>query len=330
MVDSARVPRVAAPEPTRCHQAATQGPVASDRLGRVGGTARVEPAALRQDRRDEQLIGLDQHEERPGGDTPDGLHVHPFADVPDEPDCGRCDRLARGACPSSRASTRARRRSYSVASSAYSACAAGGFARTSTSTPSGRSPRVPATWPRSLRLTRLRVTAPPTARETTNPTRGGSSRRVPTRTACTTTRCPPARRPRSARRISVESRSRCRAESIPSGVVALMPTGWRGPYGGDPPGWRDRHGWPCGGGSRASWRGDGCWAGRCACSRCSPMGFVDERRSSRFDHDEAFASATLDSWSFVVDEAESKDRLRRPARRTGNGGGHTKPPVETD
>lgn len=43
-------------------------------------------------------------------------------------------------------------------------------------------------------------------------------------------------------------------------------TGWRDPCCGGSPGSRDRHGCASAGGSRGSWRDDGCSAGRCACS----------------------------------------------------------------
>ena len=50
----------------------------------------------------------------------------------------------------------------------------------------------------------------------------------------------------------------------------LRPTASRGPCAGGSPGWRDRHAYACGDGSRAYGHDDDCWAGKCACSRVVP------------------------------------------------------------
>ena len=52
------------------------------------------------------------------------------------------------------------------------------------------------------------------------------------------------------------------------------------PWRGGSPGWRGRRGCACADGSRASWRGDGCWAGRCACSRRTPLGKGERSRAA--------------------------------------------------
>ena len=66
------------------------------------------------------------------------------------------------------------------------AAAAGGFARTTRSTPVGMPGSRSATSARSRRLVRLRTTAPPTALDTTKPTRGGRPARASVTVAWTT------------------------------------------------------------------------------------------------------------------------------------------------
>ena len=80
-------------------------------------------------------------------------------------------------------------------SSAVVAPPAAGVARTTRSHPSGTMPSRAATRWRSTRLVRVRSTAPPTALDTTKPTRGGSPARVSARWAWTTMRRPPERLP---------------------------------------------------------------------------------------------------------------------------------------
>lgn len=81
---------------------------------------------------------------------------------------------------------------------------------------------------------------------------------------------------------------------------ALRRPGWRGPCGDVRPEWRGLRAWTCGRGSRASCGDGGCWAGRCACSRCSPLGLVDDVKS-RLDLDGAHAAG-------AVHAADGRDR----------------------
>ena len=130
---------------------------------------------------------------------------------------------------------------------------------------------------RRTRLVRFRVTAPPTALETTKPTRAGvvdgSGRQhqhgavsgVDDAAAAPPERAPPA--PRRWRRSPSAVRSRCAAGSTRPCSSRLRRTVRSGPCGGERPGSRDRRGCASAGGSRGSWPGGGCSAGRCACSR---------------------------------------------------------------
>ena len=58
---------------------------------------------------------------------------------------------------------------------------------------------------------------------------------------------------------------------MPAARRPLRPRARSGPCDGGQPRWRDQRACACADGSRASWRGDGCSAGRCACSRGSPL-----------------------------------------------------------
>lgn len=75
--------------------------------------------------------------------------------------------------------------------------AAAGLARITTSTPGGRCESRSAISARSRRFVRLRMTAFPTALETTKPTRGGSPERATERRALTTSNLLPDRMPRT-------------------------------------------------------------------------------------------------------------------------------------
>jgi hypothetical protein len=169
--------------------------------------------------------------------------------------------------------TRLRQRSSSSPRSRYVAPAAAGRARTTTTSPAAsRSTRARIRW-RRRRFTRLRVTAGPTARDTTKPTRPGSTRSSPlvalstfVAIQCTTTSGPPARRPRrTARWNSAAELRRWLAESTP--WPGLRQRGSCDPCDGEPTGSRDRRGCASAGGSRAPCAGGGCSAGTCACSR---------------------------------------------------------------
>jgi len=138
---------------------------------------------------------------------------------------------------------------------------------------------------------RLRTTAGPSARPRANATRGGvvmpggSSMYVHHRTPAR------ARWPSAAKRANAR-RSRMRQ---------IKPTDGAGP-------WRDvtsarhgRRGCSSGGGSRASWPGDGCWVGRCA-SRSPP-------RAARGQH-----------WSTLnVRKARCKNTSKRQNSRSDYG-----------
>ena len=120
---------------------------------------------------------------------------------------------------------------------------------------------------------RLRTTALPTALETTKPTRAGCPAGASVRRAWTTTSRLPDLIPRTATEKSAERRRRWRAGSTrgPDQQSSwIRPRASRGPCGDARRGSRDRRASTSAGGSRACGRDDGCWAGRCACSRCSP------------------------------------------------------------
>lgn len=143
-----------------------------------------------------------------------------------------------------------------------------------------------ARW-RNRRLTWLRVTAPPTALETTKPTRGcrrpppftppgtllgtllGTTRPSEDSRKWTTINRPPQRRPRrTTSRNSTGEVKRLREESTP-GWTHLRQRGGRGPCDGERRAQRDRPACACADGSRASCDDGGCSAGTCACSTYS-------------------------------------------------------------
>lgn len=100
---------------------------------------------------------------------------------------------------------------------------------------------------------------------------------------------PAARFPLVARRKSSDLLKRAAAGNTGGGRIRRK--GLRGLYGGDRRGWNVRRGWPSGGGSHASSRGDGCSAGRCACSRSTPLG--SSTRVCRLDQDGRLLFAEL-------------------------------------
>lgn len=125
-------------------------------------------------------------------------------------------------------------------------------------------------------MTTLRSTAPPTAFDTTKPTRTGavwvgqfSPSTVSAGTGwgcatCTTNRRLPARLPfDTAREKSLPRRIRCRAGSTATTKRRFR----RDPCGAGLPGWLAPRGCAYADGSRAPWRACDCWAGRSACSR---------------------------------------------------------------
>ena len=112
---------------------------------------------------------------------------------------------------------------------------------------------------RSRRRTRLRTTAGPRARPSANATRGGVAMPGGSRMYVHHSTPARARWPSAAKRANAR-RSRMRQ---------IKPTDGGGPWRGVTSARPGRRGCSSGGGSRASWPGDGCWVGRCA-SRSPP------------------------------------------------------------
>ncbi len=166
---------------------------------------------------------------------------------------------------------RFRVRSRSAANAHVVEPAAAGVARRATKAPTGNPPRRSRMRWRNLRLTRLRVTAFPTALETTSPTCGGLV--LPSTTLrCATTVDAAARRPRTARVKSVEAVMRLAEGStqVPTRVVdgsTVRRKARRDPCGDGRQGSNAPPESACATGNRGSWPAVGCWAGRCACSR---------------------------------------------------------------
>ena len=125
-----------------------------------------------------------------------------------------------------------------------------------------------ATSARSRRLVRLRTTAPPTALDTTKPTRGGWPARASVWVAWTTSSLDPARRPPEERTADVKS-ARSRSRFGAGSTADLRRRARSGPCGDERRGCCDPHGCASADGSRGSWPGGGCSAGKSACSRCS-------------------------------------------------------------
>jgi hypothetical protein len=148
---------------------------------------------------------------------------------------------------------------------ALDASAAGGNARTTNDPCNGRVPRRSRTMWRNRLVTRCLTTELPTALLTTNPTvvwtTSGRGK------AYTTTVRRAALRPRRVTRRKSSPRVSRAAGGSTAEVDPVRPTASRAPCGGERRGSRGRRGCACAGGSRASWPGDGCWAGRFACSR---------------------------------------------------------------
>lgn len=125
--------------------------------------------------------------------------------------------------------SRSRAESRSAPSSLELAAAAAGSARTTTTAPTGSRANRGASWWRSRRLTRVRMTAPPTALLTTSPARGGGAGVAVETNTCTTSSGRPARRPRrTARAKSAGRRNRWGAGSMAGSGrqlgAALAPT----------------------------------------------------------------------------------------------------------
>lgn len=153
VIDAAGGPGMTAREAADGEPGSAQRTVPLQGDQRVLRTARVVPAARRRPGGDGELVEAD---ESPEDLTGKGTEVH--AGVPHRRTAVR------------RAEPRSSRSCSNVAA------AAAGLARTTTRPPSGTVSSASITRPRNLRRTRFRTTAPPTARDTTNPTcRPGSS-----------------------------------------------------------------------------------------------------------------------------------------------------------
>lgn len=295
VVHAAGRPRVAPAEPTNGEPGAAQRPVAPDGDHRVLRAARVVLAARRREGRDEPLVYPQQSEQRPPR-QPDQKHAgrpDPCGQRAEHDTCrahssrraiggkdrhrhaarAHDDARARGPVPRRAPRVGSAPRATAVGSAEvksdmscpYVAAADGGRARTTTSAPSGSIARDSITTPRSLRRTLLRTTAPPTDRATTMPTcvpaRSGTGRQ------CTTSVVRPARAPRR----TVASKSADRRIRSAAGSK-IRRTARNGPCAGVPRGWPGPRGCAFAGGSRASWLGAGCSAGRCASTRQTPLG----------------------------------------------------------
>ena len=239
-IQAARVPRVAAQQAPAGEPAPSERSVRRDGLDGVGRARGIEAAARTEQRGDQELISAEQQDHHPG-------HGRPFA----------------GAAEGVNAASA---RSSASASSAEDAVAAAGRARTTSRVPGGRASKRAATRCRSRRRTWLRMTAPPTARETTNPACAWGAPLSLGAARCTTTNgvaTPPARR-RPAR--SVATKSVLRRNRAPAGSTPVRPRAASDPWPGVRREWRDRHACASAGGTRGSSPADGCSAGRCACS----------------------------------------------------------------
>jgi hypothetical protein len=210
---------MASAQPTYRQPAAPAGTMNLDRLERISAARRVKPASRSQQRADDFAVSGNQHYQQPRhrrysaerggfrGVAPSGQHrradsasVGPVTISHTAPPCRRS---------SARTTT-----STSAAKSACLAVAAWGLARNTSRLPPGSECRYPAIRWRSLRRTRFRTTAWPTARFTMNPTFGGSSASGPT-TRCPTSKGLPNRRPpRTAAAKSVLRRIRAAAGSM--------------------------------------------------------------------------------------------------------------------
>lgn len=237
LVNAPIAPRVTAKHPPPCQHRTAQGAVPPHRLVPIVGAGRVVLAGGANQGRDSQLVHANEsHEKKPGEarDERDNDHASAFA--------------------------RARRKppATSAFSSSKPTVAAAGSARNTTREPCGRCSNSSAMMARKRRVTRLRTTAPPTARETAKPVMLFAS---PVFARYTTAVRVPALAPvRMTRRKSSPRRSRRLADST-------TPTERRDPYDDGPSKWFARHGYACAGGNRASWHACGCSAEKSACSR---------------------------------------------------------------
>jgi len=243
---------MAASHPSRGQPKPFHGAMRANRPDGVCTTARSEAATLPKKRADEPAITLDHDNEQPR------KHGGPVALHRESP------------CVSTLAEARKQRvraASRSAANCSAVAPAASGSARTTSRLPAGSMARRAATRWRNWRRIRLRTTAPPTVRDTTNPARAAMPP-VSANARWTTRRGRDARRP--SRIVALKSgRRRSRDAAGSTGIAfpgGVRPTGPDGPFGGEQRGWLGRHVCACAAGNRGSLRGGDCSAGTCACS----------------------------------------------------------------
>ena len=240
LVDPAVAPRVTTQHAPRGHHEPPYGAMSAHRLKAVAGTRGVVLTRRTDQGRHDQLVDLDEP------------HQGELGKANDPPGHGRRAHLR------TFDSARAREPSTSLRNSANDASAAAGSALTTTWEPAGTVVNASAMTARRRRFTRLRTTAPPTARETAKPAMLEAS---PVFAMYTTAVRPPALPPR---RI-VTRKSSLRRRRAPA--ANTRPTENRGPDDGGPSKWRVPHGCDYAGGSRASWHAFGYSAGKSACSR---------------------------------------------------------------
>ncbi len=212
-VDATSVPRVASCEPPHHEPAAAGRPVHPDGLDGVGGARGIEAAGLTVGGGHQHLPGPEHrqqsgahHARRPAGEQGHGAGSAAHRGPPAR---SRAD-------PPPPAAGRSRRRtaSRSAANPAETARAAAGWARITSRVPSGSEETRSRARCRRRRLVCARTTAGPTARDTTNPTRGGDDEST-SRHRCPTRVDRPQRRPRrTACAKSRPRRIRCRAGSM--------------------------------------------------------------------------------------------------------------------
>ena len=240
LVNSAVAPRIAAQDPPARKSSTLHSTVTTYGLKTVVRARGVVLAGRAGHRGDDQLVPANKSNESEAGQAGEAPRHRPRAHE-ETFDCALATASA-----------------TSRWSRAKDVSAAAGRARTTTPVPAGSAGRRSAMIDRSRRLIRLRVTAPPTARETAKP---AMLLALPVCARYTTTDWVPALPPRRmTTRKSSERRRRWPAAST-------RPTNRRDPCGGVPSRWRVLHGCACAGGSRASWHAYGCSAEKSACSR---------------------------------------------------------------
>ncbi len=257
-VVATRVEGMAAGHPTHGQPAAAQRSVPLQRGERVAAAAGGEPAAWGQQRRQQPAV----------------------AGHPGDED-SRCDAGGSVGCGHVQARCRvtlASAPSRSEPSDLLEAAPARDPALTTSLLPAGRAGSRSRSRCRRRRAVRWRTTDPPTDLPTTRPTRDGAGAAPPDgrvvsssapASRCTVTRGRDARRPRRTTSVnSVERRSRCSGGSMRLlSLRRLRRTARRGLCGDALPESPGRPESASSAGNRVSWHGDGCSAGRCACSR---------------------------------------------------------------